>query len=188
MIFQDTALGGACIVDPEPVRDERGEFARVFCRTEFERRGLDPTIAQCNLSYNRGKDTLRGMHYQVAPHEEIKVVTCISGAIYDVIIDLCADSPTFCRWIGVHLTARNRRMLYVPRGFAHGFQTMEDDTTVLYRVSEFYTPGAERGVRWNDPAFGIDWPPANRRIISSKDRQHPDFMAERIPLPGSHVL
>ncbi len=175
MLFHKLKLDGAYRIDLDPREDERGFFARAWCQREFEEHGLEPRIVQSNLSYNRRKGTLRGMHYQAAPHEEVKLIRCIRGSIFDVIIDLRPDSPTYKQWAGIELTAANRRMLYVPRGFAHGFQTLEDDTEVFYHVSEFYTPGAERGVRWNDPLFGIEWPAVEHRVISPKDQSWPDF-------------
>ncbi len=174
MIFKETKLKGAYIIEIEPIEDERGFFARSFCEEEFKKHGLNPHIAQCNISYNEKKGTLRGMHYQVAPYEEAKLVRCTMGAIYDVIIDLRPDSSTFKQWIAVELTQENRRLLYVPEGFAHGFQTLEDRTEVLYQISEFHHPEWARGVRWNDPTFGIFWP-VNVEIISVGDQQYPDF-------------
>lgn len=174
MIFKETKLKGAYIIEIELMEDERGFFARSFCVKEFKEYGLNPNIAQCNISYNEKKGTLRGMHYQVAPHEEVKLVRCTMGAIYDVIIDLRPDSSTFKQWIGVELTKENHQMLYVPEGFAHGFQTLEDRTEVLYQISEFHHPEWARGVRWNDPTFGIFWP-VNVEIISVGDQQYPDF-------------
>ena len=174
MIFRETKLRGAFIIEPERLEDERGFFVRTFCREEFEAHGLKPQVAQCNISFSRRKGTLRGMHYQVVPHEEAKLVRCTMGAIYDVIIDLCPDSPTFKQWIAVELTADNRRMLYIPEGFAHGFQTLQDNTEVFYQMSEFYHPECARGVRWDDPTFGIEWPLPNP-ILSAKDRSYPDF-------------
>ena len=176
MKFSPTALAGACIIDIEPVPDERGFFARGWCREEFARHGLNPDLAQCSISFNKKRGTLRGMHYQAKPHEETKVVRCTRGAIYDVIVDLRPESPTFRKWIAVELSADNRRMLYVPPGFAHGFQSLVDDTEVFYQISTFYHPGSVRGVRWDDPAFGIEWP-VMERVISNKDRQYPDFAA-----------
>jgi len=176
MIFKETKLRGAYIIELEPLEDERGFFARSFCQKEFEEHSLNFSIVQCNLSYNKKKGTLRGMHYQIAPHKEAKLVSCIKGAIYDVIIDLRPDSPTLKQWIVVELTAENRRMLYIPEGFTHGFQTMEDNTEVFYQMSEFYHPESAKGVRWNDPAFGIVWP-ADIRVISDRDRQYPDFIS-----------
>lgn len=175
MIFTETELPGAFVIELERRGDERGFFARAWCRREFEERGLSGRIVQCNLSFNDRSGTLRGLHYQVAPSEETKLVRCISGAVYDVIVDLRPSSPTFKRWLGVELTADNRCALYVPEGFAHGYQTLIDGTETLYQVSEFYAPDAERGVRWDDPAFGIEWPEARELIISEKDLSWPDF-------------
>jgi dTDP-4-dehydrorhamnose 3,5-epimerase len=177
MIFTDTGLPGAWLIDPEKLEDERGFFARTFCREEFSAHGLNPKISQCSLSYNRSQGTLRGMHYQAPPHEEEKLVTCVRGAAYDVIIDLRADSPTFCRWFGVELEADSYRMLYVPRGFVHGFQTLKDHTSIFYQISEFYHPECARGIRWDDPAFGITWP-SPPAVISDKDRSIPDYHGE----------
>ncbi len=174
MIFSKASLEGAFIIEPEPVEDERGFFARAWCQREYEARGLNPRLVQCSISFNNKKGTLRGMHYQIKPYQEAKLLRCTRGAIYDVIIDLRPDSPTFKQWIAVELTAENRRMLYVPEGFAHGFQTLEDYTEVFYQMSEFYAPDCARGVRWNDPAFGIRWP-AGELIISERDRSYPDF-------------
>lgn len=168
MIFEETTLKDAFIIKLEEFGDERGFFARAWCQKEFEKQGLENRIAQANLSFNLRKGTLRGMHYQVSPYEETKLVRCFRGAIYDVIVDLRPSSPTYGQWIGVELTAQNRWALFVPRGFAHGFQTLEDETEVFYQVSEFYTPGAERGARYNDPTFAIEWPlPVS--VISDKD-------------------
>jgi dTDP-4-dehydrorhamnose 3,5-epimerase len=174
MIFKETKLKGAYVVEINPIGDERGFFARSFCTKEFKEYGLNPNIAQCNISYNEKKGTLRGMHYHVAPHEEVKLVRCTMGAIYDVIIDLRQDSPTFKQWIAVELTKENHQMLYVPEGFAHGFQTLEDRSEVFYQMSEFHHPEWARGVRWNDPTFRIFWP-VNVGIISIGDQQYPDF-------------
>lgn len=176
MIFNPTKLAGACLIDLEKRSDDRGFFARTWCRKEFSAQGLVEEFVQANVSYNRRKGTLRGMHYQLAPHEEVKLVRCTRGSIYDAIVDVRPDSPTYLQWIGVELTAANYRMLYVPAGFAHGFQTLEDDTEVVYQVSAFYTPQAERGARCNDPAFGIRWP-LPVAVISEKDRTWPDFCA-----------
>jgi dTDP-4-dehydrorhamnose 3,5-epimerase len=174
MVFLETKLKGAYIVETEPIEDERGFFARTFCKQEFINHGLNPNIAQCNVSYNRHRGTLRGMHYQTTPHQEAKLVTCISGSIYDVIVDLRSDSPTFCDWLALELRAGGRRgMLYIPEGFAHGFQTLEDNSLVFYQSSEFYVPESYRGVRWDDPAFAIRWP-HGPRIISERDRSYPD--------------
>ncbi|EKQ70560.1 dTDP-4-dehydrorhamnose 3,5-epimerase [Leptolyngbyaceae cyanobacterium JSC-12] len=168
MIFTETKLKGAFIIDLELRADHRGGFARTFCAKEFEANGLKPTVAQCNLSFNHKAGTLRGMHYQIPPAAETKLVRCTKGAIYDVIIDLRPDSPTFRQHIGVELTADNRRSLYVPEMFAHGYQSLTDDSEVVYQVGEFYTPGYERGLRYDDPVFGIEWPlPVT--VISEKD-------------------
>lgn len=175
MIFSETDLPDAYVIDLERIEDERGFFARSWCRREFSEHGLSTDIAQANMSFNKRKGTLRGMHFQAPPHAEAKLVRCTRGAIYDVIVDLRSDSPTHSRWVGVELTAENRRMLYVPEGFAHGFQTLQDDTEIFYLVSEFYAPEAEGGVRWDDAAFGIEWPLGAPTEISDKDRAWPDY-------------
>jgi len=172
MEFMETRLKGAFIIEPERLEDERGFFARTFCLKEFEAHGLNPKMVQCNISYNKHKGTLRGMHYQAAPMAEAKLVRCTRGAIYDVIIDLRPDSPTYCQWLAEELNTENSKMIYIPEGFAHGFQTMEDDTEVFYQMSEFYSPEHARGVRWDDPVFGIEWP-LNTKIISEKDNNYP---------------
>jgi len=174
MTFLETGLEGAFVVEIEPRSDERGFFARAWCAREFNARGLVSRLVQTSLSFNRHKGTLRGMHYQVAPHEEAKLVRCTRGALYDAIIDLRPDSPTYTRWFATELTADNHRMLYVPPGFAHGYQTLVDDTEVFYHVSEFYVAESGRGVRWDDPVFGIPWPAAVT-VISANDRNWPDF-------------
>ena len=174
MIFTETPLKGAFVIEPEIIKDERGFFARTFCREEFAAHGLNPNVAQCNISFNPKKGTLRGMHYQAKPYAEVKLVRCTKGAIYDVVIDLRADSPTFKKWFAVELPAKNSKMLYVPENFAHGFQTLEENTEVFYQMSEFYRPEYARGVRWDDPAFGIEWP-TGPRIIADRDLDHPDF-------------
>jgi dTDP-4-dehydrorhamnose 3,5-epimerase len=174
MKLSETKLKGAYIIEIEPVTDERGFFARSFCANEFEKHGLNPRIVQCNISFNKKKGTLRGMHYQVAPYEEAKLVSCIRGAIYDVIIDLRQNSPTYCQWFFVELNAENYKILYVPKGFAHGFQTLEDNTVVFYQMSEFYHPECARGVRWDDKAFGIKWPISNP-IMSERDKNFQTF-------------
>jgi dTDP-4-dehydrorhamnose 3,5-epimerase len=161
MNFIDTPLAGAYVVEPRPIEDERGFFARSSCAGEFEARGMNFRVAQCSISFNNLRGTLRGMHYQDEPQQEVKLVRCTAGAIHDVIVDLRRDSPTYCRWFGVELTAANRKLLYVPEGFAHGFQTLEDNSEVFYQISEMYHPESARGVRWDDPLFGIDWPVAN---------------------------
>ena len=174
MIFRESKLAGAFVIEPEKIEDERGFFARSWCQKEFTEHNLNPRIAQCNISRNKKKGTLRGMHYQVAPHAEAKLVHCTKGAIYDVIIDLRADSPTFREHIAETLTAENHKMLYVPEGFAHGFQSLEDESEVFYQISEVYAPQCARGLRWNDPAFGIAWPIANPTMLD-RDRKYPDF-------------
>ena len=176
MLFEDTKLAGAKIIDLERRGDERGFFARVWCHNEFEEQGLNTNLAQGNISVSSSRGTLRGMHFQETPHAETKLIRCTHGAIHDVIIDLRPESPTFRDWIGVELTAENRRMLYVPEGFAHGFLTLTDDAEVTYLVTQFYTPAAERGVRFDDPAFAIDWP-AKVTVVSDKDAAWPDFSA-----------
>ena len=174
MIFKETRLKGAFIIEPERLEDERGFFARSWCQHEFGNHGLNPTLAQCNISFNKKKGTLRGMHYQAKPDEEARLVRCTSGSIYDVIIDLRPDSPTFRQWIGEELTSDNYRMFYVPEGFAHGFLTLQDRTEVFYQMSQFYAPASARGVRWDDPAFGIRWPIAVQ-VISDRDKNYSDF-------------
>jgi dTDP-4-dehydrorhamnose 3,5-epimerase len=174
MIFTETALPGAYVIDIEARADERGYFARGWCEREFREHGITAAPVQVNLSYNHRAGTLRGMHYQRAPWAESKLVRCTRGAIYDVIIDLRPESPTYRRWIGVELGEETARMLFVPEGFAHGFVTLADATAVTYQVSQFYTPGAEAGIRWDDPAFAIEWP-VPVRVISEKDRSWPDF-------------
>lgn len=174
MIFQETRLPGVVEIRLEPHRDERGFFARSWCQTEFQQHGLSPATAQCNISFNEKKGTLRGMHYQTQPHAEAKLVRCTQGSIFDVAVDLRPDSITFKQWVGVTLTSSERNALYVPECFAHGFLTLEDQTEIFYQMSEFYHPELSRGVRWDDPAFGIAWP-AEPQIISASDRSHPDF-------------
>jgi dTDP-4-dehydrorhamnose 3,5-epimerase len=171
MIFTKTALEGAFIIEPERIVDERGFFARSWCQEEFKAHGLEENILQCNVSYNKKKGTLRGMHYQEAPFAETKLVRCTRGALYDVIIDLRPNSKTFLKWIAEKLTADDLKMLYVPKGFAHGFQTLEDNAEVFYQMSEVYAPEYSRGVRWDDPLFSIVWPDADR-TISAKDKQY----------------
>jgi dTDP-4-dehydrorhamnose 3,5-epimerase len=175
MIFTETELAGAYVIDLDRREDERGFFARTWCADEYAEHGLTTRLVQANMSWNPLKGTVRGMHFQREPHAEAKVIRVTRGAIYDVIIDLRPDSATYKRWIGVNLDAVNGRALYVPEGFAHGFQTVTRHSEVHYLVSEFYTPGAEGGVRWDDPAFGIEWPEAEERTISEKDRSWPDF-------------
>jgi len=176
MNFIETKLKGVFIIELEPVKDERGFFARSFCGIEFKDHGLDFSVAQSNISYNIKKGTLRGMHYQRKPYEEAKLVGCVRGAIHDVIVDMRKDSPAYCKSISGELTSGNNRMLYIPKGFAHGFQTLEDDTTVIYYMSEFYKPESEAGFRWNDPVFAIKWPDSRNMTISDKDKAYPDYV------------
>jgi dTDP-4-dehydrorhamnose 3,5-epimerase len=175
MLFTETELQGAYVVDLERREDERGFFARAWCADEFAEHGLSTRLVQANLSFNARKGTVRGMHFQVEPHAEDKLVRCTRGSIYDVIIDLRPESSTFKRWLGVELDADSRRALYVPQGFAHGYQTLVPETETFYQVSEYYTPEAEGGVRWNDPAFRIEWPDPANAFLSEKDRNWPDF-------------
>jgi dTDP-4-dehydrorhamnose 3,5-epimerase len=182
LIFRETKLPGAFVIEQERNEDGRGFFARTFCRAEFEEHGMNPDVAQCNVSFNKRKGTLRGMHYQVQPFAEAKLVRCASGAIFDVIIDLRESSSTFCQHVAIELCARTGKMLYIPEGFAHGFQTLEDSTEVFYQMSKPYAADCARGVRWNDPAFGIEWPPAER-IILDRDRSYPDFLPRKSELP-----
>ena len=179
MIFRETVVPGAFVIEPERLRDERGFFARTWCVRECAEHGLNPQVVQCSISVSEKKGTLRGLHYQAAPHAETKLVRCTRGAIYDVIVDLRADSPAFLRHFAVELSAENHTMLYVPEGVAHGFQTLADDTEVAYQMSAFHALAHARGVRWNDPAFAIAWPPGER-IISERDRSYPDFAPGRM--------
>jgi len=175
MLITATSLQDAYLIEPERRNDERGFFARTWCKKEFEALGLDTTIAQCNISYNAKKGTLRGLHYQAQPHEEVKLVRCTAGAIYDVIVDLRPSSPTFKRWESFELSSANRLALYIPAGFAHWFQALADETEVFYQMSEFYHPESAHGLRFDDPAFGISWP-LSEIVISEKDSIHPDFI------------
>lgn len=170
MIFHSTALEGAYVIDVEPRADERGYLARTFCVDEFAEHGLDMQIVQSSTIQTKRRNTLRGLHYQDAPHREIKLVRCTRGSIYLVMVDLRLDSATPHQWLGVELDARGERMAYVPEGFAQGYQTLEDDVEVSYSMSRRFVPEAARGVRWDDPAFGIQWPAAEARIISERDR------------------
>lgn len=176
MIFRETKLKGAFIVEIEKIGDVRGFFARAWCENEFEAHGLNVRWVQANMAFSKQKGTLRGLHYQIAPYEEAKLMRCIRGAMYDVIVDLRPESPTYLQWLGVELTADNHKALHVPEGCAHGYQTLVDDTETFYPVSQFYSPGFERGVRWDDPAFGIEWPETDECIISAKDRSWPDYL------------
>lgn len=174
MIFNSTELNDVYLIDINKLQDERGFFARAFCMKEFEKKGIKFPVAQANISFNAAQYTLRGMHYQREPHAEAKLVRCMKGSIYDVIIDLRPNSSTCGKWMGVELNEQNYRMLYVPEGFAHGFITLEDNTEIAYQVSEFHTPGAEQGIRWDDPNFGIQWP-GEPKVISEKDRSWMDY-------------
>lgn len=177
MRFVRTKLDGALIVEIEPVADERGSFARTFCEREFSEQGLTSHFVQCSVAWNKAKGTLRGMHYQVAPHMEVKLVRCGHGAIYDVVIDLRRESATYGQWFATELSSVGNKLLYIPEGCAHGYQTLEPDSEVAYWISAFYTPSAQRGIRWNDPAFGINWPLADP-VLSERDRSHDDFELE----------
>ena len=174
MIFAETPLPGAYVIELDKHQDERGFFARSWCAREFAAKGLDPHLVQCNVSFNKLKGTLRGLHYQIPPHAEAKLVRCTKGSLYDVIVDLRKASPTFLRWFAIELTAANHRMLYIPNLFAHGFQTLEDDTEIFYQMSEFYEPAASKGLRWNDPKLSINWPAADR-TMSQKDQAYPNL-------------
>jgi dTDP-4-dehydrorhamnose 3,5-epimerase len=177
MKFTPTQLPGAFIIEIQRLEDERGFFARTFCQREFREYGLNPDLAQCNLSYNKMKGTLRGMHFQAAPYQEAKLVCCMQGAIRDVIIDIRPDSPTYMSYFAIDLTSTAHNALYVPEGFAHGFLTLEPETYVFYQMSEFYVPDAARGFRWNDPAFDIKWD-AEIHMISKRDANLPNFSIE----------
>ena len=172
MKFVPTPLAGAYIVEPQPFTDERGWFLRYYCKDEFQQIGHDKEWVQCNHSFTIRKGTLRGLHYQEPPFAEIKLVRCIAGAVYDVIVDLRSGSPTFLHWYGLELSAQNRKMLYIPEGFAHGFQVLADESELLYHHSEFYRPGSEGGIHYNDPRMGIKWP-LTISVLSDRDRQHP---------------
>ena len=174
MLFRETKLPGAFVIELQKHEDERGFFARSWCRKEFEANGLNPRTVQCNVSFNKVKGTLRGMHYQVAPCAEAKLVRCTRGAIYDVIIDLRRESATYKQHVGEVLTSNNYTALFIPEGFAHGFQTLEDNSEVFYQKTAFYSPEHQRGLRYNDPAFGINWP-VIATVISDRDRSHEDF-------------
>jgi dTDP-4-dehydrorhamnose 3,5-epimerase len=176
MKFHETPLPGVCMIEPERLEDERGWFARTFDREEFAARDMDPRVVQCNASQNASCDTLRGMHYQADPHGESKLVRCVRGAIFDVALDLRRDSPSFRAWHGVELSAENGHALYIPAGLAHGFQTLLDDSEVLYQMGTAYVPNSAKGVRFDDPAFAIQWPePRGERQVSERDANYPDF-------------
>ena len=178
MIFTTTTLSGVYVISPEPHEDARGFFARTYCEREFAAHGLNPRMVQCAISYSKKRGTLRGLHHQLAPYAEAKLVRCVAGALYDVAVDLRLDSPSFARHVAVELTAHNRDMLYIPEGCAHGSQTLADDTEVFYQMSAYHMPEFARGVRYNDPALGIAWPIAPP-IILERDATYPDLMPVR---------
>lgn len=181
MKFHTLPLSSAYLIEVEALEDNRGFFGRTFCRETLKTRGLNPHIEQCNISFNHKKGTLRGMHYQAAPYEEAKYVSCISGSLYDVLVDLRPLSPTFLQWHAVELSEKDNTILYVPEGFAHGFQTLEDNTKVFYQISQAYAPQFAQGIRWDDPALSIKWPFTKDLIISTKDLNYPDFTHEKNP-------
>ena len=174
MKFTQTKIPGAYLIEIQPFRDERGFFARSFCTDEFQHQELDHSFVQCSISFTSQLGTIRGMHYQIAPDTETKLVRCTRGSIYDVILDLRPESPTFRKWVAAELTSDNHQMFYIPPGCAHGFQTLENDTEVFYQMAGTYIPDAARGVRWNDPVFGIEMPLAVS-VIKERDRDYPDF-------------
>ena len=177
MIFTETRIQGVYVIEPEKIEDERGFFTHTWARAEFEKHRLEADIIECNVSFNRIKGTLRGMHYQAKPYGQTKLVRCTRGKIYDVTADIRPGSPTFKQWFGIELSENNHLMLYVPKELAHGYQTLEANTEVLYQVaSSGYVPQSGCGVRWNDPAFGIDWPDVGERLLIERDRQYPDFI------------
>jgi dTDP-4-dehydrorhamnose 3,5-epimerase len=176
--FTETSLKGAYVIEINKLEDERGFFGRSWCANEMKAHGLKTNIAQANTSFSKKKGTLRGMHYQNDPYQETKLIRCTRGAIFDVIIDLRPESPTYKKWYGVQLTQDNYKMLYVPEDFAHGFITLTDDSEVTYLVTQFYTPGAEAGIRWDDAQFDIKWP-VSPTVISDKDRNHPDYVKNK---------
>lgn len=175
MIFKELEISGVYLITPEKKHDERGYFLRVYCEREFSQLGLCTSFVQENISYNQHRGTLRGMHYQIAPHEEIKLVSCMRGAIYDVVLDIRPNSPTYGKWLTETLTYDNNAMLYIPGGLAHGFQTLEDDTLVHYHMGEFYNPEASAGIRFDDSNFNITWP-IEGKIMSEKDKNYSDFI------------
>lgn len=179
MIFKETRVKGAFMIEMEKRGDDRGFFARVFCRKEFEAQGIDIGVLQANIGFSQSHGTLRGLHYQVPPYAEAKLVRCTAGSLYDVILDLRPASPTFKQWLGVELTGENLTMLYVPEGCAHGYLTLADNTEIYYMVTQFYSPDAERGVRWNDTAFKIEWPLTKNLVISDKDRSWPNWLEQK---------
>ncbi|MDX1486247.1 MAG: dTDP-4-dehydrorhamnose 3,5-epimerase [Alphaproteobacteria bacterium] len=182
MIFKDTTVEGVYLVEAEPCRDTRGYFARTWCQSEFERRGLNASLVQCSTSYNENAGTLRGLHYQAPPHMEAKLVRCTRGALFDVVVDLRKESASYGKWAGFELSAENGHMVYIPEGLAHGFQTLVPETEIFYQISTHYAPDCAAGIRWDDPDLAIDWPPVAQRVISERDAQHPGF-ADTPPLP-----
>jgi dTDP-4-dehydrorhamnose 3,5-epimerase len=175
MAFIETPVEGAFIIEPDRKSDHRGFFARLWCQDELAARGLDVPFVQCNSSFSHRRGTLRGLHYQAAPHEEVKLVQCVRGSVWEVLVDVRPGSPTFGRWTGAELTAENRKLMYVPGGCAHGYLTLEDASEVIYPVSALYHPEVERGIRWDDPRFAIEWPEVGAPTLSDKDRQWPDY-------------
>ena len=186
MIFTELALTGAFLIEPERQEDERGFFLRTFCIEEFAARGLNPTIAQCSVSFNRRRGTIRGLHYQAPPHEEAKLVRCTAGAVFDVIVDIRPGSPTFKRWLGIDLSAQNHKMLYIAEGFAHGFQTLLDNTEVLYHISKPYITQAAQGIRWNDASLNIIWP-LDVTAISARDTTLPNLLTRAVDAPSQRT-
>jgi dTDP-4-dehydrorhamnose 3,5-epimerase len=184
VIFTALPLPGAFRLEPELVPDERGFFARLWCADEFAAQGLRTDFVQSSVSFNRSRGTLRGLHYQLPPHAETKVVRCIRGAVFDCLVDLRPDSPTYRHWHSCELSAENRHSLYIPEGVAHGFQTLVDDTELLYEITAAYAPAAARGIRWNDPAFAIEWPMAEP-ILSARDQSYPNYEPHPVLIPNS---
>jgi dTDP-4-dehydrorhamnose 3,5-epimerase len=187
MLFQETPIPGAWLIEPQRIEDERGFFARSWCADEFQRHGLSSRLVQCNISYNRLRGTWRGLHFQIAPHQEEKLVRCTQGAIYDVLVDLRPASTTYLRSTSFELTAANRRQLYIPAGIAHGFLTLSDDTELLYQMSQFHEPTSARGLRWDDPAISIELPEPVK-VISLRDRNYPDFDSSRTSAPSRSAI
>ena len=181
MIFTETSIPGAYLVEPEHIADERGFFARTWCQHEFEIHGLNPRLVQCSTSFNAKPGTLRGLHYQAPPHMEAKLVRCTRGALFDVIVDLREDSPAYGEWVGIEMSPENGRMVYIPEGVAHGFQTLVPETEIFYQISTYYAPDSAAGIAWDDPDLAIDWPPVTERIISRADADRPRF-ADVVPL------
>ncbi len=179
MKFQETKLAGAFIIELDKIKDNRGFFSRSFCMEEFDKHGLNTNVNQCNISFNKHAGTLRGMHYQVAPYDEAKLIRCTKGSVYDVIVDIRRDSTTYLDWISIGLNEINHKMIYVPEGFAHGFQTLEDDVELFYQMNEFYNAQSASGVRWNDPILKIEWP-STEPLVSEKDASYPDIVLRNI--------